>query len=94
MKPIEVSYSHLLEKDRQTELETTVLELLSIPTHPQSTRRGDSDTVLGQTLVQSIPLPLVIARLKDGVILYANQHYHSTFNSRQQQRSRVNVQVR
>ncbi|MEQ8971603.1 MAG: EAL domain-containing protein [Coleofasciculus sp. C1-SOL-03] len=94
MKPIEVSYSHLWEKDRQTELETTVLELLSIPTHPQSAQLGDSDTLLGQTLVQSIPLPLVIARLKDGVILYANQHYNSTFAPRQQQRSRVNRQVR
>jgi len=93
VKPIEVSYSHLLEKDRQTELETTVLELLSIPTHSQSTRLGDSDTVLWQTLVQSIPLPLVIARLTDGVILYANEHYNSTFESGQQKRSRVNRQV-
>ncbi|EDX70578.1 PAS fold family [Coleofasciculus chthonoplastes PCC 7420] len=93
VKHLEVNYSHLLEKDTQPELKTTVLELLSIPTHPQSSWRGDSDTLLWQTLVQSIPLPLVIARLSDGVILYANDHYGSTFDPSQQKRSRVNQPV-
>ncbi|MEQ9553269.1 MAG: EAL domain-containing protein [Coleofasciculus sp. G3-WIS-01] len=90
VKHLEVSYSHLLEKDTPREPETNVLELLSVPTHP---RRGDGDTLSWQTLVQGIPLPLVIARLKDGVILYANDPYSSTFDRRRKKSSSVNEPI-
>ncbi|HEY9636814.1 MAG TPA: PAS domain S-box protein [Coleofasciculaceae cyanobacterium] len=80
MARLEVRHSSLVEQTIPVEEPATpVLEIFSDP-HKQSSPLGsESQEQLSPTLFNAIPVPLIIARLADGAILYVNKHWRSTF---------------
>ncbi len=79
MEPLEVRHSSLSQPTIPVEAVTTVLEILSDAPKQAQTVALESQTQLLPTLFKAIPVPLVISRIADGAILYANEHYCSTF---------------
>ena len=79
MEPLEVRHSSLSQQTIPVEAVTTVLEILSDAPKQAQTVAWESQTQLLPTLFKAIPVPLVISRIADGAILYANEHYCSTF---------------
>lgn len=79
MEPLEVRHSSLSQQTIPVEAVTTVLEILSDAPKQAQTVALESQTQLLPTLFKAIPVPLVISRIADGAILYANEHYCSTF---------------
>ncbi|MBD0346949.1 MAG: PAS domain-containing protein, partial [Coleofasciculus sp. Co-bin14] len=81
MARLEVGHSSLVEPTLPVEEPATpVLEILSDPHKSILSVDCDSQDPFLSVLFQAIPVPVMIARLTDGVILYANEHYCSTFS--------------
>ena len=81
MARLEVGHSSLVEPTLPVEEPATpVLEILSDPHKSIPSVDCDSQDPFLSALFQAIPVPVMIARLTDGVILYANEHYCSTFS--------------
>ncbi|HEY9598029.1 MAG TPA: PAS domain S-box protein, partial [Cyanophyceae cyanobacterium] len=79
MKRSQVMLSSL---DKQAlPVESTAIALKFCSDTPLQVQTADCDNQLQmvQTLFQAIPVPLVMVRKADGAILYANEHYCSTF---------------
>jgi PAS domain-containing protein len=76
---LEVRQISLFEKTIPVEPGAIALEILSDTSDPaQRAGCGSKDQFL-PALFKAIPVPLVIFRIADGAILYANEHYCSTF---------------
>ena len=79
MERLEVRQISLFEKTIPVEPGAIALEILSDTSDPaQRAGCGSKDQFL-PALFKAIPVPLVIFRIADGAILYANKHYCSTF---------------
>ena len=73
MERLERRHNSLLEQMIVVEPATTMLEIFS-DTPKTPTMGGEI-----QALFKLIPAPLVVSRLADGAILYANEDYCTTF---------------
>jgi diguanylate cyclase (GGDEF)-like protein/PAS domain S-box-containing protein len=76
---LEARQISLFEKTIPVEPRAIALEILCDTSDPAQTAGGESEDQFLPALFKAIPVPLVIFRIADGAILYANEHYCSTF---------------
>ena len=80
MAPLEVRHSSLVEQTVPVEEPATpVLETVSNAHKHTPPESCESQEQFFPALFKAIPVPLAISRSADSVILYANEHYCSTF---------------
>ncbi len=79
MERLEVRQISLFEKTIPVEPGAIALEILSDTSDPAERAGCGSEDQFLPALFKTIPVPLVIFRIADGAILYANEHYCSTF---------------
>lgn len=79
MERLEVRQISLFEKTIPVEPTAIALEILAETSETAQTAGGASEDQFLPALFKTLPVPLVIFRIADGVILYANEHYCSTF---------------
>lgn len=75
----EVRHISVFEQTLAVEPAFSEQEFFSKLLKQAKTEDSESNCQLIPALFQVIPVPLVIARMTDGIILYANEHYCSTF---------------
>ncbi len=79
MERLEVRQISLFEKTIPVEPGAIALEILCDTSDPAQRAGCGSEDQFLPALFKAIPVPLVIFRIADGAILYANEHYCSTF---------------